>query len=332
MKPPRLLAIALATAMILAPALPARAWQDHDLLTREMLRSITWLNAYRGLKVTPWTYEADDHGPYNPDFKPLYLDKLVGEKTTAREILVRYVDEPDWGMDLGMDLSPLQAIASGSYGYRHERLMFFHQVVKIGEAPQRARANYDLAMIAFHKRDPYWGFRYLARCLHYLEDSGDPLNTHGFRWNALLEARGDFNRVRTQALNLHHYYDAYVSYHLRKQEAKGGGEWVQRIQEATAADVFDAKAAAEALAMFVNEDSEELLVACEHFWPRKIRSMKAIQPIRDAFLDPPEPPPSYGTLMALTGLDLHVTGKMVRGLMAKARRDIQVQSRPPEDD
>ncbi|MBO9542113.1 hypothetical protein J7643_16115 [bacterium] len=300
---------------------PALAWADHDLLTREILREVKWLNQYRAVKVTPYTY-AEQEKAINPDYKPVYLDKLVGETTNAREIMIRYADEPDWGLDDGIEASPLQSLTGGSKGYRHQSYQLANGVVKLGEAPKRVKAYYDLARVAFNKQDYYWGFRFLTRSVHYLEDMGQPYHTKPILWRQILDAKLDTKRLGTLATNLHTYYEAYVSHHLRKQAAKGHGKWIGAIQDAKPADVFDPEAAAVALADFANARAPELMDALDRFWPKRVKSSKTLQPIRVEDLEPAEPPPSFGTIDEITTLDLHVTSKMVRGLMALAKRDL----------
>lgn len=321
-------ALAALAACALFPA-PALAWANHDLLTREILREVKWLNQYRAIKVTPYAY-AEQEKAINPAYKPVYVDKLLGETTNAREIMIRYADEPDWGLDDGLSASPLQALTGGSKGYRHQSYHMANGVLKVGEGPKRAKAYYELARVAFRKKDPYWAFRFLARSVHYLEDMGQPYHTKPILWRQLLDAKLDTKRLTTLATNLHYYYEAYVSYHLRKQAAKGHGKWVGAIQDAKPADVFDAEAAAVALADFSNERAPELLDALDRFWPRRVKSTKAVQPIRVEDLEPAEPPSSFGTIDEITTLDLHVTSKMVRGLLALAKRDLLAPS--PEED
>lgn len=315
--------VALALAIALLTPTPALAWADHDLLTREILRPVTWLNAYRNIKVTKWTYENVDKG-LNPDFKPLYIDKLVGESTNAREILIRYVDEPDWGMDEKLEVSPLQTLAGGSKGYRHQCYHFMRGALEVGEAPKRAKANYELARIAFRKHDPYWGFRYLARSIHYLEDMGQPYHTNPMRLSYIWDAKFNLQGLTTLASNVHYHYEAFVSHHLRKQAGKGKGKWIGAIQDAEPGDVFDPEVAASALADFSHENSAKLIEACDRFWPKRVKSTKELRSVRPADLEPVEPPPSYADIDQITALQLHVTSKMVRGLLSMAKRDVLV--------
>ncbi|MNL26246.1 hypothetical protein D3C87_1477630 [compost metagenome] len=160
---------------------------------------------------------------------------------------------------------------------------------------------------------------------------GQPYHTKPILWRQLLDAKLDVKRLSTLSTNLNAYYEAYVSHHLRKQAAKGNGKWIGAIQDAKPADVFDAEAAAVALADFSNARAPELMDALDRFWPKRVKSIKAVQPIRVEDLEPAEPPPTFGTIDEITTLDLHVTSKMVRGLMALAKRDL-LAPRPEDED
>lgn len=315
---------ALILVMALLMPSPALAWADHDLLTREILRPVTWLNAHRNIKVTKWTYEDVDKGPVSPDFRPLYIDKLVGETTNAREILIRYADEPDWGLDAGLEVSPLQGLTGGSKGYRHQCYHFLRGALEVGEPAKQAKAYYELSRVAFRKHDPYWGFRYLARSMHYLQDMGQPYHTNPIRLSYLWDAKFNLQKLTNLASNMHYHYEAFVSHHLRKQAGKGKGKWIGAIQDAEPGEVFDPEAATAALADFSFEQSGKLLAACDRFWPKRVRSLKEIRTVRPSDLDPPEPPPAFATLDEITTLQLHVTSKMVRGFLSMAKRDVLV--------
>jgi len=315
---------AFLVALVVATPTPALAWSDHDLLTREILRSNTWLNQYRNIKVKKWAYDTVDKGPYNPDFQPVFIDKLEGDTTNAREILIRYVDEPDLGMDDQMNLSPFQMLIGGSKGFRHQRYQFFNGLIRLGDAPTRAKANYELAKLAFRNKDPYWGFRYLARSLHYMEDLGQPFHTFPILWHWIWDCGFSLKAITNLASNEHFYYEAFVTKQLLKQEEHGGGQWLDAIHDAEAADVFDPAAATEALGNYSYERTSKLIDACDHFFPKRVRSKKKIVPLRQEDLDPAEPPPSFGTINEITTLQLHVTSKMVRGLLALAKRDAMV--------
>lgn len=316
----RAAAFILSLALFALPA-PAWAWADHHLLTRELLRDQTWLNDHRKIKVTEYTYSERDPGPYHPDYRPPYIDRLVGSTTTAREILIRYVDEPDWGMDEGLELSPLQSLAGGSKGYRHQKYFFF-RALRVGEAPKRAAHFYEMARVAFKKKDPYWGFRFLARALHYVEDLGQPYHTNPLLWRQVWTVKGDFKKLVTLCSNMHFHYEAYVSHQLTKEAATGEGKWIAALRDTQPAEVVDAESAAFALADYSQRKSTTLLDACERFWPKKVKSVKEIVPIRVETLEPDEPPPSWGTIQEITDYQLRATAMMVKGLLAKAKDDL----------
>jgi hypothetical protein len=245
---PKLLATWLITILCFAPS-PGLAWVRHNLITHYALQETSWLDDYEHISVTPYTYLDDS---LNPEFKVIYVnpdpaqisppvDKFVyydlaseqkagyrgqeiGGASSAREILADYSDEPDWGMDKELKLSPAQTFMAGSQGYRHMYYpawswhlpcLFFPQ----GAAPKRAEHFYNLAKQALKKGDFYWGFRFLARVLHYIEDMGQPYHTTQTSLhflNPLSPVAGT-----TQATKNYHFaYESFVGYRLQ-QEAAG---------------------------------------------------------------------------------------------------------------
>ncbi|MGE5707699.1 MAG: DUF1667 domain-containing protein, partial [Bacteroidota bacterium] len=159
--------------LLLAFSAPAQAWARHDLITRYGLAGEKWLDRYQNISVTP--YESEDKSPYSPEWVGPFVAQKLGDKTSAREILIRYSDEPDWKMDEVQGLSPFQSLMGGGQGFRHQR--YFFGPVRLGDAPNRAVHFYELSKQAFAKGDSYWGFRFFARTLHYLEDMAEPLHT-----------------------------------------------------------------------------------------------------------------------------------------------------------
>ncbi len=323
--------LALGLVAWLAPASPVLAWSDHVVLTRLILRSATWLDQWRDLEVTDWTYDKTDKGPYSPLYMPVYVDRLVGERTSAREILLRYVEEPDWGLDSGVQVSPFQGLFGGSEPYRHRSAYFIQGALRLGKAPERCKASYEMAAKAFENRDPYWGFRYLARALHYLQDVGEPYEVRPFLPLDLVATQANPERIGFMSTNLRIHYEALVAHHLKKQETAGRGPWVQAIKDATAASVLGPSEASRALADFTADHAVPILEACNRFWPKRARSQKRIQAVRVRDLDPPELPPSWVTIEEHTSLQLHVTAKIVRGLLEKARKEVAIVPPPVEE-
>ena len=96
----------------------------------------------------------------------------------AREVLSLYSAEPDWGMDDNLYISPLQRLTGGSQGYRHMRYGFF--VFRVGKAHKRAEYYTRMAQTVFNRGDLYWGLRFSARALHYIQDILSPFHTKPF--------------------------------------------------------------------------------------------------------------------------------------------------------
>ncbi len=325
---------AFSVMLIGLSASPAQAWGDHRLLTREILADASWLSnpEFRQIEVKPYRYEKEDAGPYAPGFQPIYVDRLVGEKTTAREILLRYVDEPDWGMDDGLELSPLQGLAGGSKGFRHQRYYYLGGVLRVGDAHKRAEHFYRMSKHAFSQGDAYWGFRFLARSLHYVEDMGQPLHTRPFRLRQLPAAGFIPEKLANLARNYHHYYEAWVSDRLSKQQRSGSGNWVTAIRDADVSEIRSVKEASKALSAYSNKHADPLLEANERYWPRKVKETESVVPIDSRLLDPPKPPAGWEQMNLLTANAMHVTAKVSKGFLAFAYRDAITQTRPRNPD
>jgi hypothetical protein len=113
----------------------------------------------------------------------LTLTYALDERTrtvSARQVLAGYAAEPDAGMDQGLDASrdqrPMGAgdpSKPSSQGFRHMSLL----LGSLGEGPQRAQRFFDLGRRAIDAGHAYWGFRFIAWGLHYVEDMGTPGHT-----------------------------------------------------------------------------------------------------------------------------------------------------------
>ncbi len=118
---------------------------------------------------------------------------LAGKRhATPREILATYPVDPDDGRDQDLpETSPDQrwfgvAVGPDSQAFRHIEkppLSLRHPVAtfgfpfrSIGEATQRVEIYFVLSEIAFSLSEDYWGWRFLAGALHYLEDLYQPFH------------------------------------------------------------------------------------------------------------------------------------------------------------
>ncbi len=153
------------------------AWSEHGLMTGYVLKDIEWLKDYKNIVITPYTYADEDKSIYNPKFVIKFKEGNIGETTNAYTILSIYVDEPDWDMDTELKLSRFQFLTGDSQGYRHQRYVAFGGLLRAGVAHRRVSHFYNLSKLAFSKGDDYWGFRFLARTMHYIQDITQPQHT-----------------------------------------------------------------------------------------------------------------------------------------------------------
>jgi hypothetical protein len=216
----------------------------HDVLTLVAARSLHL--AGRPVTITPYSYDDDDASPYNPgaeiemregtrptvrspagksgepatgyydesDYEGEYAryDPPVDGRADLIQILALYSAEPDWGMDADFDLSPLQAFTGGSQGFRHLRYGLFF--MRIGRVVERIRHFTRMAEYAFGKGDIYWGVRFSARALHYLEDALSPFHLKPFpEWLLPLLAAAP-KRFYTRTVNYHLNFERAVGFRL----------------------------------------------------------------------------------------------------------------------
>jgi hypothetical protein len=159
--------------------------------------------AERRISITPYRYAELEAQPLNENYRlemreggraavcssdpdldetaydggyPIY--SVPNRGICARDVLAVYSAEPDWGMDDNLFLSPLQGLTGGSQGYRHMRYGLF--VFRVGKAHERAVYYTHLAQRVFEKEDLYWGIRFSARALHYIQDALSPFHTKPF--------------------------------------------------------------------------------------------------------------------------------------------------------
>jgi hypothetical protein len=240
----------------------------HDVLTSVAARSLGL--AGPPVAVTPYRYERIDTGPYNPDhvvemregaratvYSPwkgsdepapgyydesdyegdfLLYDPPEGGLVDPLQVLSIYSAEPDWGMDAGMDLSPLQALTGGSQGFRHLRFGLF--LLRVGRVRERAVHFTRLARCAFDEDDPYWGLRFSARALHYLQDAVSPFHLKPFPEPCAPLMALMPRRFYRRTVNYHLNFERLVGYRLWHGDAELIGT-IERAAPAPLDDVGD---------------------------------------------------------------------------------------------
>ncbi len=170
---------------------------------------------------------------------PAYTETRIGEEISFRDILCCYSDEPDWGMDMdlfGADGRPFGPSPFGgnsgmsSQAAFHMDFRFGSPVVRtllprLGTSfmEERVRVFFTSARLAFNISLPYWGARFTAWAMHYLQDLTQPYHAKPFPFGLLFLFRkaaprasiGSFMESNTNLLrNRHLLFEAAVHYLL----------------------------------------------------------------------------------------------------------------------
>jgi hypothetical protein len=148
-----------------------------------------------------------DTAAIGPNFVLQYIEGKPGTVTSAAAILTNYADEPDWKMDQDLNLSPFQVLTGGSQGWRHQ--YYGLGWLRFGVAPSRAQYFFDLAGKAREKGDLYWTFRYLARAMHYVQDTTQPYHGVPAPIGLIFKGIGNFGALMASATNHHYNLEEY---------------------------------------------------------------------------------------------------------------------------
>jgi hypothetical protein len=81
--------------------------------------------------------------------------------------------------------------------------------LKAGDAPKRAKHFFEMSKIAFGKGDNYWGFRFAARAIHYLEDLSQPYHTYPAPLNVLFKKFFNVKKLTVLVTNAHYGYEDF---------------------------------------------------------------------------------------------------------------------------
>jgi hypothetical protein len=232
----------------------ALAWEEHFRITHGALQNerlgaseVNYVLLSDALRdgIPPFTARTEDalrldlrlnkHAPF-----PLRLGEEKNSRVSVLSLLSTYSDEPDWGADENLfeddeypDLwtqdTPYVAVrrGTGSAGFRH---MYFpgkfrwsepigsFQIPQrpVGEAPQRAELFLSLSHAFFQTNQPYWGYRFLAWTLHYLEDLYQPFHSRqtpskrfirfGWKgWRPFIDLAATANQITYYHLSYEHW-------------------------------------------------------------------------------------------------------------------------------
>lgn len=219
----RTLIFILALLLIVTSAF---SWSGHSAYTYYLIQELPVKDKL--VSITEYSYKEDRE--YNLEY--LILEDVAGKRKfidvpygmeippdpppvnnqlPVWQILSIYAPEPDFGMDEGLKLHPLQGLIGNSQGVRHMRYKI--GVLKAFEADKSFLYFADLSKQAFENGDEYWGYRFLARALHYIEDLSQPYHNSPGTFFEMIGAA--FSKNKANKLNNAHYLmDDYLIYLL----------------------------------------------------------------------------------------------------------------------
>jgi hypothetical protein len=301
----------------------AQGWEDHFRITQVALQNEIPLSdevifsslseALRG-GIPPFAAKTED--ALKRELKiskkytfPLHLGETPGRPLPKLTMLVHYSDEPDWGADdnlfdddeypeLWTRDSPYVAVrrGTGSRGFRH---MYFPGKFRwtepigsfqipprpLGEAPRRAKLFLILSRAFFEAGHPYWGVRFLAWTLHYLEDLYQPYHSRQtptkrlvrFQWKGWLPSI-DIAGTARQISYYHFGFERWADSELtRKNPALTGALAKSTRAPSTILDDLE-RFAAEDLVAFANDQAGQVGRGSYHGFPslpEKITELEA---------------------------------------------------------
>lgn len=319
-------ALILAACFALA-ARPGQAWDGHDAITRAALESVYWLEDHAALKVTP---HSDRIEGIQPTYTFAFHGEEVGSTISAREVLIRYSEEPDWGLDQNLNASWQQTFMGGYTGLSSQA--YFHMYypsftvhlpvpgIEMGVAPQRLELWAQAAERAFERHDPYWGFRYLACALHYIEDVAQPYHSTqtAFQFVDLAHPIAGTTKITG---NYHFVYEGWVRRQIEQEAlAEAAGDrpafgLLAAVRGTGSVSFPHRPDYVKKVARLSHKHASRLVKACVAFFDRKFK-----QPVdvaaTEADLAQLEPAEPRTRMVAETVPALALTGRSIRGFLA----------------
>jgi len=147
--------------------------------------------------------------------------EVPNEFVSIFNLLAVYSSEPEWGMDKDVDTGFISGFMGGSQGMRHMyypalSIHFPLILIPMGKAPERTEHYTNLAIRAFRKGNQYWGWRYAAWALHYLQDLGQPYHTRQTYYKFIVLSSPVKGTTRVTK-NYHIGFERFTSFLLIKE-------------------------------------------------------------------------------------------------------------------
>lgn len=244
--------VLIATVMgLLVSSCITLAWSGHDVFTFLVATSIPGFDYQRVVEIRQYTYL--EKRAYNGQ-RYVTEDLILTDKARINidEDLVRksgisfspnqlvqdgrlpvwavflvYACFPDNGMDFVEQSEILRNLIGDTQANRHAylKVSFFEYF----EGDKSFLHFVRMSREAFKKGDEYWGYRFLAYALHYLEDLMQPYHVRPGTVPELIQYIFD-PKIRKFLRNAHSTYDRYMTFLLNSSKYKE--EFRQMIRDA----------------------------------------------------------------------------------------------------
>ncbi|MCX5859129.1 MAG: hypothetical protein NT056_04435 [Proteobacteria bacterium] len=328
-------------------------WARHNLITQIIMENPpVWVKEFSQVKVNKSIYEINSLNPKfnliytipekskcpslpsefvsyarNPDRKYGFQGAPMGATISALQILADFSDEPDWDMDIDVETGQVVDFMGGSQGYRH---MYYpagtfhipNPFMPQGKAPERAELFYEYAREAFSQGDYYWGFRFLARAIHYLEDLANPFHTVQLSTKFIMKE--DFFQGTIQnTKNYHFAYEDYVAFLMvqAQRNKKGQARLLKSINQALAKKMENIRVAAQDLAGFSNREGAALLDLSFDFFGEEFRSNQKLY-LNAGKIKKMDRRPEKERALAITEKMLAEMSSVVKGFLDMAGKEL----------
>ncbi|MBI2944064.1 MAG: hypothetical protein HYY25_07675 [Candidatus Wallbacteria bacterium] len=316
--------VAWLTTLLLAAPAGAMAWDGHDRLTRLALADVAWLDSLPPVLVTTRTDRVSE---IRQDYAFPYKGERQGDHLTARSILERYAMEPDDGPDQELRVSWQQRFMGGytgmsSRGYFHMyypswTVHFPLPATAMGAAPERAALWCEAAKAALARGDTYWGLRYLACAMHYVEDLGQPYHATQTSTRFVVPTSPIAGTTKVTS-NYHLAYEAWIARRVAEDTLELG----QTLRGIDLEKFDDPGDAVRRVARKAHEQSGRLFGACIEFFGDRFHQPVDV-PATEADLARMEPAGPRDRMIAATRPALALTARAIRGFLEPLRPAIQ---------
>lgn len=132
-----------------------------------------------------------------------------------------YPDQKWFGAMMGGNSQAFRHIEKPPFAWKHPLSTFGFPFGKVGEATSRVEIYFQVSLLAFSLHEDYWGWRFLANALHYLEDLHQPYHTGQITPDLLFRGlkayvswgykklgfMGTFSHLVS---NSHRFYESYI--------------------------------------------------------------------------------------------------------------------------